>query len=101
MGEVIALAEVAPQRAQLRELPGGLHALGDPPEAQGMRDGDRGQHDRPVVSIFLYSSHERAVYLQVAYGEALEVRERRVIRNPGERFDACVFRESGVGVEKA
>ena len=76
-GEQVALAEVASELAQLRELPVGLDALGDGDEAERVGEAHEVGGDGRVLRVVLDALDEGQVDLDDVDREAAEVLERR------------------------
>ena len=76
--EQVALATVAADLAQARQLQRGLDALGDHRQAEGVAELDDGLDDRRVLGVDAQAVDERAVDLDRLDREPLQVGERRV-----------------------
>ncbi len=78
VGEVIALGEVASQRAEMLRLLGRLAALCHHGQAQGASQADDRRDDGRVFRVPPQHAHERAVDLQHVHVEAPEVAQRGI-----------------------
>src|SRR5690606_10333679 len=79
-GEEVALAEVAAERGEHRELLVGLDALGHRRQAERVRQRDDRGGDRRVLRLAAQPGDERAVELDDVQREAPQLAERRPAR---------------------
>src|SRR5437588_2875153 len=78
LAPVVALAALAPEGAQARQLTCRLDPFGDHGQIEGVGERDHRLDDRGVPRRSVHLGHERLVDLQDVHGEALEVGQRGV-----------------------
>src|SRR5215208_4020329 len=97
VGEQVALGVVAAELVELGQLAGGLDALGDDGQAEGVAEADDGGDHGVVGWVEVEAGHERAVDLERRQRQVLEGGQGRVAG--AEVVDRDVDAEGGQALE--